>query len=1343
MSEVLDLELKTTEGEGGGKGGGGGGSESADTLQTNEVVKLLHLIGEGEINLYTNDGQSIFLNNTPLQNSDLSYNYGAFDQASGTTGLYRGGGSTYYEWRSGAPTQSPMTNPAFPSASAVYVVNQQVLGGTSIPSVAPAPVTYSVTAANIDYAKVAINFPQGLVSADSNGNITGDSVYMSIDVKPRMSGTWTNALTRYINDKSDNPATIQFQVANPNPGSLWDIRVNRLTEDNSTATRKNEFSVFEVEEVQKVTLPYNGIALCGLALDAATIGGANTSIPSMSFLVSRGPIAIPSNYNPTTWTFTGSWDGTFTTGVTDDPAWVLWDMLTNQQYGCYLYGIRAANIDKYSFYNASVFNNAQVTNGHGGYEPRFTFNAPIQNRQDMLVSLQQVATMMNASIGVVNGLITIFQDRPVNPKYLINKSRVIGSDPVNPVYFKYASNQLTTRYTSVNITWVNATNIQYLPTTTSVADATGLSRYGYQPTDISAFGATTYGQAHRAGKYWMYEQLYNTETVEFDMGLEGMILQPDDVFDLFDDDYAGRAVGGRTVSATASSITLDQPVTIDPSVTSYLYVLLQDGVTFEKHTITNTAGTYSTLNISGTFSTTPTQYTPWGVQSAIAPRTFKIKNIKIDGATKVATISARLYSNLNYTYAEGTYTAPTAVYTQPTLLAPAAPTNLIATPTTFIDPNDKLLTRGVTIHWDRPASQNTSYVVKWRKDNGQYHTSAQFQTNTYELHPIVSGVYDFLVYSVNVVGRQSTPASISYTLNTAGGASSATLTEITNLQIVGSGGTTWTGVDCNFQWTNPAANQGLLKDFVVTIKTTGGSLLRQVIVDPVIGGATQHFIYHFTDNAADGLNRSIAVTVQGRDSQNNTTTGITQTLTNAAPAVPGNIAAVDGLQNVIVTWTPDTDTDLAGYIIWWSTSNGFTPGSGNATDLGNVALASFNNLLKNTTYYYRIAAYDLFSKSLAGTGLNVSPQQSTATPSHIGVPSGSSLPGSATQGDLFYLTSDNTMYRYTGSAWTNATDGSTITPASITTSQIAAGTILAANIAAGTITGANIAATTIAASNIIAGTLTATQIAASTITGAKIAATTITGSNLVANTITASQIAASTITTTQIAAATIQGGDIAASTITASNLTISSLSAINANVGTLTAGTISNNSGTNVINLSATGASLFINTPGFTVDATGNMNINQLNVIDTINIANNAVTVSSQVTQSTIYSFTATANANTNVDNPNCSMTITLAHAGVVMILCSGTIGMDDGSGFTYANFPGDTVVTPVGDGASGLVKVDSTYYSMFSGGVVIVSLAVGSHTIKMAGNFDTTASASADACKMKNGQLVAVQFLK
>ena len=66
-------------GGGGGKGGGGGGrtpTTEADSLDSRSYASVLDLISEGEIEgIKDNSLQSIFLNNTPIQNSDGTYNF--------------------------------------------------------------------------------------------------------------------------------------------------------------------------------------------------------------------------------------------------------------------------------------------------------------------------------------------------------------------------------------------------------------------------------------------------------------------------------------------------------------------------------------------------------------------------------------------------------------------------------------------------------------------------------------------------------------------------------------------------------------------------------------------------------------------------------------------------------------------------------------------------------------------------------------------------------------------------------------------------------------------------------------------------------------------------------------------------------------------------------------------------------------------------------------------------------------------------------------------------------------------------------------------------------------------
>lgn len=87
--------------------------------------------------------------------------------------------------------------------------------------------------------------------------------------------------------------------------------------------------------------------------------------------------------------------------------------------------------------------------------------------------------------------------------------------------------------------------------------------------------------------------------------------------------------------------------------------------------------------------------------------------------------------------------------------------------------------------------------------------------------------------------------------------------------------------------------------------------------------------------------------------------------------------------------------------------------------------------------------------------------------------------------------------------------------------------------------------------------------------------------------ITGTEITDSSITTPLLATGSVTTDILAADSVTEDKVDISELSAITANVGALTGGTLSNNSGTNVINLSATGTSDFISTPYLKIEANG------------------------------------------------------------------------------------------------------------------------------------------------------------
>ena len=181
-----------------------------------------------------------------------------------------------------------------------------------------------------------------------------------------------------------------------------------------------------------------------------------------------------------------------------------------------------------------------------------------------------------------------------------------------------------------------------------------------------------------------------------------------------------------------------------------------------------------------------------------------------------------------------------------------------------------------------------------------------------------------------------------------------------------------------------------------------------------------------------------------------------------------------------------------------------------------------------------------------------------------------SLPSTdLTQGRVVLLTTDNKLYRYTGTAWTAAvpaTDvtgqitGTQITDDAITTTKIAANAVTADEINAGAVTAAKIAAAAVSADKIAANAVVAGKIAADAVTAGTIAAGAVSATQIAANAITSDKIfsgavttdklAAGNVTADKIAAGAIITSKLAAGSVTADKIAVNELSAVSANIGT-------------------------------------------------------------------------------------------------------------------------------------------------------------------------------------------------
>lgn len=918
--------------------------DAPNSFVTKTTARVQFLVSDGETGgLYdqTNPLKSVFLDNVAVQNADGSFNTA----------------NVQLEERYGLPSQTVMNG--FPAVRASYNVVTKVTVAS--------PVTYTTTTSDIDSIRVTIRFP-ALFQTASNGDTKPSTVVFNIYTK-LTSGSFTLYKTVTKTDKCIAPADADYFINRPAGSGTWQVKIERVTADNSSINKANDIYFQIATEIKNAALPYNNRALIGLTITAETAGA---DYPVVAFKYRGVKVQVPSNYNPVSRSYTGVWDGLFsgTTAVTSNPIWNLLDLLTNTRHGL---GIDIADIDIYSFYDAAYYADelvpALVDGAISGTEPRYSFNHQyIDERLDEWTAAQNLASVAGAVIYTAGNLVKLVQDRPTAVSRILTNSTVVDGD------FSYSSSTLPSRVTACTVYWSD-------PLQNGVAvpayyeDAVGVARYGLNTVEINGFGITSEGQALRHAKWNVETSLSNPTTVSFKVGLKNAGITPGEIVEVYDSHYAGAVKEARVLSSTSSTVTLDRSLSVTSGNT--FVVLGSDGSTLETRTISVTT-TGATLTFTGG-AITALAGAGLAVTGAISPRKFKVTNVSENRTSETLewNVTGLIYDNNKFGRVDSTPTGIVPVY-QANNLIPSAPTNL-----TFRESssnNSGIVSRALLISWTRPTTGVvTSYLYRQRVGGSNWE-EYDIKGQSFEIAPATSTSYEVEVRARNSQGTVGAKVSGTYSIDGVG-TSSSLLNAPTTLTIQG-GGTTFTGSNAVFVFTNPSSNADItdtLRDFEVSVLTTGAVLLRTFYLPAVPAGSNQIGSYTFDNNIDDGgPRRSFVVSVKCRDTNNNLSSAVSATFSNPAPAAV-TVTTAQSFRSNLLTITRPTDADFAGFLLWGSTTSGFTPSSGNLVYEGNGTAFTHSGLGESQTWYYKAAAYDDFGKDYAGTGLNVSSQVSVTT----------------------------------------------------------------------------------------------------------------------------------------------------------------------------------------------------------------------------------------------------------------------------------------------------------------------------------------------------------------------------
>lgn len=684
--------------------------ESPDSLINISYANILDGISEGPIVGLVSGAQSIYLDKTPLANSDGSLNF---------TGVT-------WEQRTGEHDQDHIAG--FPA------VESQVSVGVELKASQPWVQAFS----NLELSAVRIQLATGaLVVTEQDGDRVGYKVAYEIDLSTDDSD-YQVVQQGALDGKNTTGYQRSIRIDLPKAERGWRLRVRRTTPDSTTSNIQANTSIGTYTEIIDAKLQYPYTALCGLKIDASQF----SAVPERAYRIRGRIIQVPSNYDPAGRTYSGTWDGTFKLAWTDCPAWIWRDIVLNDRYGLGRF-IDASQVDKWALYQIAQYCDQLVSDGKGGQEPRFTCNVYLQSRADALTVLQDLASVFRGMSYYAGSQVACAADMPGDPVYTYTNANVIDGK------FNRAGSSGSTRFSVAKVAWSDRENfgnqrVEY------VQDQRSLARYGVRETEITAFGCVSQGQAQRAGQYILLTNRLETGTISFSVGLDGTICRPGDIIRVADEHYAGVPLAGRIKAATASSVTLDNDITAAAGDT--LVVILPKGVA-ETRVIRSIAG--REVTVTEPFSAVPVKESVYTIETAeLVAETYRVLSVNENfGDDKLQyDIVAVARNDSKFDAIDN----GAQIVIPPTSVLPAAvqapPSNVQLS--TFDTLNQGINIATMRITWDAPRGAQ-SYRVWWRRNNGDWIYAGVTYTAALEVRGIYTGTYTARVAAVGVAGNSS------------------------------------------------------------------------------------------------------------------------------------------------------------------------------------------------------------------------------------------------------------------------------------------------------------------------------------------------------------------------------------------------------------------------------------------------------------------------------------------------------------------------------------------------------------------------------------------------------------
>ncbi|HCA0686473.1 TPA: host specificity protein J [Citrobacter freundii] len=693
--------------------------EQPDSAQSMARCRMLLALGEGEF-AGGLDATRIFLDGTPLGNPDGTMN---FENVS-------------WDFRPGTQTQTPI--PGFPA------VENETTVGVSLTKVTPW--TRAISNTQIDAVLVRVGVP-GLQQQENDGDIVGTTVTYHIDLAVD-GGAYSTVMTKTVTEKLSSLYELTHRIYLPKASTGWQIRVVRDTADSTSQMLQNKTQVQAITEVIDARLRYPHTALLYVSFNAKSF----SNIPKISCKPKGRVIRIPQNYDPVARTYSGTWDGTFKWGWTNNPAWIWFDILTEPRFGL---GRRVtpAMLDKWELYRIAQRCDQKVPDGKGcsGTEPRFMFDVYIQAQADAWQVIKDIAAGFNGMTFWGNNMFNVVSDMPADTSKLqiLTRASVVGKPT-------YSSGSEKNRYSSALINFSDPDN-HYQDRTTAVMFPDLVKQFKFKQTQLTAIGCTRESEAQRRGGWAVYSNSLD-RIITVQTGLDGFAYVPGTVFAFADERLSGRVYGGRITDYDAGlkSVTTDRGTS---ALAGDTLMIRTQGGTVESRTIQAVNG--QQLILATAFTAEPLPNAIFVIDAGqLRLQYFRVTNLTFNDEENTYIITGAEYNGAKYDAVDNN----ARLDTPPISLIPTGlvgqTSNIAISSYDSVRQGQRIAT--MVASWDAPVDKNgktqadiVAYQAQWKRGDNEWINIPETGLRNIEVSGIYSGDYLVRVRAINSGGASS------------------------------------------------------------------------------------------------------------------------------------------------------------------------------------------------------------------------------------------------------------------------------------------------------------------------------------------------------------------------------------------------------------------------------------------------------------------------------------------------------------------------------------------------------------------------------------------------------------